>query len=146
MMIEGSGSLLENCTFCKIVRRELPTSQVYEDEKTMAFLDIRPINEGHTLVIPKKHYKNIHEIPDEELEQLFKIVKKIATAVKQSIDADGISIFQNNGSAAGQVVFHIHVHVIPRYHGQRTQHREEKSRQELEKIAEKLREGLIQTS
>lgn len=123
----------------------MPASQVYEDNKTMAFLDIRPINEGHTLVIPKKHYKNIYEISDEDLAHLFKIVKKIAIAVKQSTDAAGISIFQNNGHAAGQVVFHIHVHIIPRFHDQTTQHRKEKSRQQLEKTAEKLRKGLIQT-
>ena len=124
----------------------MPASQVYEDDRTMAFLDIRPINEGHTLVIPKKHYKNIYEIPDEELAHLFKIVKKIATAVKQNIDADGVSVYQNNGHAAGQVVFHIHVHVIPRFHDQTTQHRKEKSRQELEKAAENLSKGLMQTS
>jgi histidine triad (HIT) family protein len=103
----------ESCAFCKIVRNEAPASRVYEDEKVIAFLSIHPINIGHTLVVPKKHYKNIYEIPEEEVAYLYKIVKKITHAVKKAEDAEGIRIVQNNGEAAGQVIFHMHVHIIP---------------------------------
>jgi len=101
------------CTFCKIVRKEAPASPVYEDDKVIAFLSIQPINIGHTLVVPKKHYENIYEIPEEEGAHLYKIVKKVAYAVKNAVSAEGVRIVQNNGEAAGQVIFHLHVHVIP---------------------------------
>jgi histidine triad (HIT) family protein len=103
----------ESCTFCKIARKEAPANTVFEDEKIIAFLSIQPINVGHTLVVPKKHYKNIYEIPEEEVAYLYKIVKKMAYAVKNAVSAEGIRIVQNNGEAAGQVIFHLHVHVIP---------------------------------
>jgi histidine triad (HIT) family protein len=103
----------EFCAFCKIARKESPASWVYEDEKVIAFLSIRPINVGHTLVVPKKHYENIYEIPEDEVAYLYKIVKKMAYAVMKAVDAEGIRIVQNNGEAAGQVIFHLHVHVIP---------------------------------
>jgi histidine triad (HIT) family protein len=103
----------ESCIFCKIARKEAPASTVYEDEKVIAFLSIQPINVGHTLVVPKKHYENIYEFPEEEVAHLYKIVKKLAHAVKMAVDAEGIRIVQNNGEAAGQVIFHLHVHIIP---------------------------------
>jgi len=105
----------ETCTFCKIARKEAPVNPVYEDDKVIAFLSIQPINVGHTLVVPKKHYENIYEIPEEEVAHLYKIVKKMANAVKNAVSAEGIRIVQNNGEAAGQVIFHLHVHVIPMY-------------------------------
>jgi histidine triad (HIT) family protein len=103
----------EPCTFCKIVRKEASASPVYEDDKVIAFLSIQPINIGHTLVVPKKHYENIYEMPEEEVAHLYKIVKKVAYAVKNAVSAEGIRIVQNNGEAAGQVIFHLHVHIIP---------------------------------
>ena len=103
----------ESCIFCKIARKEAPANTVYEDEKVIAFLSIQPINVGHTLVVPKQHYADIYEIPEEEVAYLYKIVKKLAHAVKKAVDAEGIRIVQNNGEAAGQVVFHLHVHIIP---------------------------------
>jgi histidine triad (HIT) family protein len=103
----------ESCTFCKIARKEAPANTVFEDEKIIAFLSIQPINVGHTLVVPKKHYENIYEIPEEEVAYLYKIVKKMAYAVKNAVSAEGIRIVQNNGEAAGQVIFHLHVHIIP---------------------------------
>ncbi len=86
---------------------------VYEDEQVVAFLSNRPVNEGHTLVVPKKHYENIYKIPEEEAAYLFKIAKRVAHAVRDAVSAEGIRLVQNNGWAAGQVIFHIHVHVIP---------------------------------
>jgi histidine triad (HIT) family protein len=105
----------ESCTFCKIARKEAPASTVYEDEEVIAFMSIQPINVGHTLVVPKKHYENIYEIPEEEVAHLYRVVKKLAYAVKKAVDAEGIRIVQNNGEAAGQVIFHMHVHIIPMY-------------------------------
>ena len=105
--------LMSECIFCKITRKEAQASVVYEDEHVVAFLSNRPINFGHTLVAPKKHYENIYEIPEEEAAYLFKTVKRIALAVKDATGVKGVRIVQNNGEDAGQVVFHLHVHVIP---------------------------------
>jgi len=107
--------MTELCTFCQIARREAPASLVYEDEKVRAFLSNHPVNVGHTLVISRKHYENVFEIPEEEIAHLFTIVKKVAHAVKRAENAEGIRIVQNNGEAAGQVIFHLHVHIIPMY-------------------------------
>ena len=103
----------EPCEFCKIIRAEAPASRVYEDEQVVAFLSNHPVNPGHTLIVPKKHYENIYEVPDEELSHIFKVSKKIASALKKAVNAEGIRIVQNNGEAAGQVIAHLHVHVIP---------------------------------
>lgn len=103
----------ESCVFCKIIRKEAPANFVYEDQRVVAFLSNRPVNEGHTLVVPKKHYENIYEIPEEDVAYLFKIAKRVALAVRDAMAAEGIRVVQNNGWAAGQVIFHIHVHVIP---------------------------------
>lgn len=133
--------MVKECIFCSIAGHEVPASLVYEDKRAIAFLDARPVNAGHTLVITRNHYENIYEVPDEELAYLFKIVKKVANAVKKSEKADGISIFQNNGKAAHQVVFHFHVHIIPRYEGQNSQRKREIAEQsELEKVAARIRE------
>jgi len=130
------------CEFCKIVRNEAPASRIYEDERVMAFLDIRPLNEGHTLVIPKKHYETIYNVPDEEIEHLFKVAKKVAVVVKKAVNAEGITISQHNEKAAGQDIFHLHVHIIPRYEGQKLPRYEEipeANREKLEAVAEKIR-------
>lgn len=135
--------MARSCLFCRIARKEAPASIIYEDNEVMAFLDIRPVQEGHTLVIPKKHQKNIYAISEETVAYLFKIVKKIAWAVKQGVDAQGISIIQNNESAAGQVVFHFHVHIIPRsekYEGHRS--RQISETPQLEEVARKIRQFL----
>src|SRR3990170_6159228 len=108
-----------SCIFCKIVRKQAPASFVYEDESVMAFLDIRPLNLGHTLVIPKEHYETIYEIPDELIGRIHKIVKRTALAMKRATEADGITVIQQNERAAGQEIFHLHVHVVPRYRGQK---------------------------
>ncbi len=104
---------MSECVFCQIIRKEAPASIVYEDAQVVAFLSNRPVNVGHTLVAPKKHYENIYEIPEEEAAYLFRIVTKIARAVKDATGIEGIRIVQNNGKDAGQVIFHLHVHIIP---------------------------------
>lgn len=105
---------MDSCIFCKIVKGELPSSKVYEDGDVVAFLDIKPVNPGHTLVIPKKHYVNIHDMPDELFGKVSIAAKKVADAILK-MGAKGVNIGMNNGEAAGQVVFHAHVHVMPRY-------------------------------
>jgi histidine triad (HIT) family protein len=135
--------MIKPCTFCQIARREAPASVVYEDEKAMAFLSSRPVNVGHTLVIPKKHYENIFEIPEEEIAHLFTIVKKVAHGVKRVENAEGIRIVQNNGEAAGQVIFHFHVHVIPMYKTlPPLHHREIREASALESDAKRIRRFL----
>lgn len=134
-----------SCIFCRIVRKEAPASIVYEDNKVMAFLDIRPLNEGHTLVITKKHYEYIYYVPERDVAHLFKIVGKVACAVKKGVGAEGISIAQHNEKAAGQDIFHLHVHVIPRYEGQklpRFEEIQEVRREKLDAVAEKIRQHI----
>jgi histidine triad (HIT) family protein len=135
--------MLKSCVFCKIVKKEAPASRVYEDEKVVAFLSIQPINIGHTLVVPKKHYENIYEIPEEDIAYLYKIVKKLSFAVHNAIAAEGIRIIQNNGEAAGQVIFHFHVHIIPMKKGSQWAHNLERRdtealRDDAQKIAQFL--------
>ena len=101
--------------FKKIIDGEIPCDKIYEDDKFLAFLDIAPINKGHTLVIPKEEYRDIQDIPPDLFAELMKVVKKVATQLKEKLPCDAVNIGMNNGGAAGQVVFHAHVHVIPRF-------------------------------
>jgi len=103
--------------FAKILRGELPAVKLYEDEDTFAFMDIMPRGDGHCLVIPKKAARNIFDIDDQSLEAVARTTKKIAIAVKKAFNADGLTVQQFNETAGGQVVFHLHVHVIPRFEG-----------------------------
>lgn len=108
----------------------------------MAFLDIRPLSVGHTLVIPKSHYVDIFDTPTKQIEQVHRVSKQIALAVKKATQADGISIIQQNGKAAGQEIFHLHVHVVPRFEGQKLAAFNElktADRSSLEAIAQKIR-------
>ena len=109
----------ESCIFCKIVLKQVPSSILYEDEKVLAFLDIRPLNLGHSLVIPKDHFVDIFDIAEDELAAVHEVAKKLSSAIKNSTNAEGIGIIQQNGKAAGQDVFHFHVHVVPRFLGQK---------------------------
>jgi histidine triad (HIT) family protein len=106
---------MEDTIFGKIIRRELPADIVYEDEDTLAFLDINPVSPGHTLVIPKKPARNIFDIDPDSLAAVMKTVQKVALAIKAATGAEGMGISMNNERAGGQVVFHMHVHVIPRF-------------------------------
>jgi histidine triad (HIT) family protein len=116
---------------------------VYEDDLVLAFMDIQPISKGHVLVIPKKHYSNIYETPENEISYLFQIVKKLSLAIKSGLSADGISIVQNNGEVAGQVVFHLHVHIIPRYANiARKKGRWKMTKNQLDELARKIHQAL----
>ena len=134
--------------FEKIVNREIPATIVYEDEETLAFMDIGPIIKGHTLVIPKTCYDPITETPDDVVAHLMVVAKRIAAAQMKALGADGVNILQNNGKAAGQVVPHIHIHVIPRFtddgHHWNWDAKSYESAEEVETLAEKIRGGLCE--
>lgn len=132
----------QSCQFCRLVKKEDEASIVFEDDRTMAFLDIRLVNNGRTLVIPKVHYENIYDIPDDEYAYVYRIVKRMASAVRKGVEPEGISITQHNGRAAFQRLFHLHVHVIPRYEGQKFPRPDElsqASRGKLDDTAEEIR-------
>ncbi len=133
-----------DCVFCKIISGEIPCYKVYEDEDFLAFLDIYPVNMGHTLVIPKGHFENIFSLPDDVASKYFVVVKKIASVVKEVMNADGINIGMNNLSAAGQVVFHSHIHIIPRYKNDGLNHwgNKDVDKDEMNKILKKIKNKL----
>lgn len=101
--------------FTKIINRELPANIIYEDDLVIAFLDISQITLGHTLVVPKEEYETIFDLPEDVAAHLYKIVVKISKAIKATLNPEGLNILNNNNSVAGQVVFHYHIHIIPRY-------------------------------
>ena len=108
---------MPDCLFCKIVAREIPASVVYEDSETLSFLDINPVNPGHTLVIPKKHATDVFEIDEASWGAVMQVVRKVAHAIERSLSPLGINLAMNNRKGAGQVIFHAHVHVMPRFEG-----------------------------
>ncbi len=106
---------MTDCLFCKIVAGEIPASKVYEDEHTLAFMDINPATRGHLLVIPKQHAENLYEINEQDLARCSQVAKQLATRLRDKLGADGINLLNSCGSDAWQTVFHFHIHVIPRY-------------------------------
>lgn len=107
----------ETCIFCKIARGEIPSAAVYEDGEFKVILDMGPASRGHALILPKAHFKDITEADSGTAEKLFPLAAKIGRAMKEALGASGFNVVQNNGSSAGQTVFHLHVHIIPRYEG-----------------------------
>ncbi len=108
---------VHDCVFCKIVSGQIPSAKIYEDEVVVAFLDIGPISDGHTLVMPRQHVEKAHSCPPELLGQIWTRLGKIAGAVALAVGADGYNVLCNNGRAAGQVVDHLHFHIVPRKTG-----------------------------
>ncbi len=106
-----------NCIFCKIANGEIPSATLYEDDMFRVILDLNPAAKGHALILPKKHAADLFELPDETAAKAIVLAKKIAGVLKTGLHADGINLVQNNGEAAGQTVFHYHMHLIPRYQG-----------------------------
>ncbi|GMU86640.1 MAG: hydrolase [Ignavibacteriales bacterium] len=105
-----------DCIFCKIIERKAPAEILYETDTVISFLDILPVNFGHTLVVPKGHYCDLTEVPHEIIGDLFSAVKRLSPVITGAVEAEGFNIIGNNGAAAGQTVFHCHIHIIPRYH------------------------------
>lgn len=105
----------DDCIFCKLANGIFDTNTLYEDEDFRVIFDLSPATEGHVLILPKEHYANVFELPEDVAAKVYVVAKKIATALKEVTGCAGVNILQNNGEAAGQTVFHFHMHVIPRY-------------------------------
>ena len=105
----------ENCIFCKIANGEIPSNMLYEDERYRVILDLGPAAKGHALILPKEHYADLYELPEESCGEVLKIAKKMAVRMKEKLGCTGLNLVQNNGESAGQTVRHFHVHLIPRY-------------------------------
>ena len=132
----------DNCIFCKLANGVFPTNSIYEDDDFNVILDVGPATKGHALILPKEHFKNIYELPEETAGKAFILAKKLATVMTEKLGADGFNIVQNNNEVAGQSVFHFHMHLIPRYEGD-GQHilwkPTEPDAEELKSIAETLK-------
>ncbi len=107
--------MMDNCIFCKIAQHEIPGKIIYEDEQCMAFLDLSQATNGHTLVIPKKHFANVLEVDEDTLAHMMKVVQKVAKEIEKKMNAKGFNIITNMNEIAGQSVHHFHIHIIPRY-------------------------------
>lgn len=128
---------MDECIFCKIIKGEIPSRKIYENENALAFLDINPANAGHALVIPKKHYQTIISIDTAELKSLIEVVKNIAIIIKEELKAEGLNVLQSNGGVAGQLIPHLHFHLIPRFKDDKvvfTWQKKELSAEEAEQI------------
>jgi len=135
-----------NCIFCKIAEKEIEAEVLFENEEVISFLDINPVNFGHALVIPRNHYDNFLEVPASELDGLIKTVQNVSSAIKSSLNPDGINLVANNGRAAGQSIFHFHFHIIPRFYDDDFKFRLNLKKYEdglMNEFAEKIRNKLI---
>lgn len=136
---------MEDCLFCKIIRGEIPSAQVFASSQMVAFLDISPIHKGHTLVVPKRHYPTLWELPTDLSQEMFTVMQYLGRAVLQATGADGLNIIMNNYQAAGQVVDHAHWHLVPRFaqDGLRwwPQH-EYESTEDMEAVAQAIQKAL----
>jgi histidine triad (HIT) family protein len=137
---------LSDCIFCKIAHKEAPASVVYEDDEVMAFLDINPIERGHTLVIPKRHFVDIWDIEAGVLTKMIMVTRQVARKLATTLNTEGINTFSASGKPAGQDIYHFHIHVIPVGRGERTKFIDwwlskisRAERSELDKLAQKLR-------
>ncbi len=135
---------MDDCIFCTIIAGKIPANKVYENGHSLAFLDINPINKGHTLVVPKDHYSEVSDLPSSVLHDMIDAVQKVADAVKKGVAADGINLGMNNGRAAGQVVFHAHMHVIPRFSHDGLHHWPSKkyAEGEIKEVEEKIKKAM----
>ena len=111
---------MADCIFCKIIAGEIPSYTIYEDEEFKVFLDINPASKGHALIVPKVHYADLYDIDEEVAARAMKLAKKLATRMTKVLGCDGFNLLQNNNEAAGQTVFHFHLHLIPRYENAKT--------------------------
>ncbi|MBA7626635.1 hypothetical protein ES703_34089 [subsurface metagenome] len=140
----------ESCIFCRIIRSEIPSYKIYEDEKTLAFLDLNPSAPGHTLIIPKAHVPRVEDLSEEDAEALFNILHVLVGGIQDAMEASSSTIGINNGPESGQEVPHVHIHVIPRTRGDRgriiqglVQSLDRPSVEEMLRIAERIREHAL---
>ena len=132
----------DNCIFCKIANGDIPSKMLYEDEEFKVILDLGPATKGHALILPKNHYHDLYDLPDETVGKVMLLAKKMAMHMTEKLKCDGFNLVQNNGEAAGQTVFHFHLHLIPRYEedGQTLGWKSlELSQEEMEEIYQKLK-------
>lgn len=132
-----------NCLFCKIANGEIPSKTIFEDADFRVFLDLGPASEGHALIVPKEHYANLFELPEDTAAGVMRLAKKLAVQMKEKLNCDGLNLVQNNGEVAGQTVHHFHMHVIPRYEGDGQKigwKPGEPTQEELEEIRAKIAE------
>lgn len=135
-----SKTIDNNCIFCKIISGEIPSNTIYEDEDFKVILDIGPASKGHAVILPKNHAANLFELPEADAEKILKVAKKCGTAMMKALHCDGLNVLQNNGEAAGQTVSHLHIHLIPRYHGDHVNITwEPGTAEEPEKLAEAIK-------
>ena len=139
----------KDCIFCKILRGELEVSLIYRDEVCAAFMDIQPVNPGHLLVVPNRHAAYLADLKEEEGAQMFRVAQRLAAALRQSgVKSEGVNLFLADGAAAMQEVFHVHLHVFPRYDGDGfglkfpPRYLQKPERKELNEVAEKIRDAL----
>ncbi|MDO4787876.1 MAG: HIT family protein [Johnsonella sp.] len=133
----------DHCIFCKIANGDIPSSTVFEDEEFRAILDISPATKGHTLILPKEHFKDISELPKDLSSKIPALASRIGEAAKRSLGASGYNILMNTGESAGQTVFHCHIHIIPRYeNGEKIVAWEPKNMGEQEGALEAMRDAL----
>jgi len=133
---------MEDCIFCKIAGGKIPAAKVYEDDNTMVFLDIMPANKGHCLVVPKKHYETFLDISDEDLKSLIITTKKVTKALSLSMGNGSYNLVMNNGKEAGQLVAHAHIHIIPRFKGDRLRIKwshKKYTEKEMKEVQEKIK-------
>lgn len=131
----------DNCIFCKIANGEIPSKTLYEDEEFRVILDLGPAAKGHALILPKSHYANLYELPEDTAAKAMLLAKKMAARMTDKLQCDGFNLMQNNGETAGQTVFHFHIHLIPRYKddGQKIGWKPGKpSQEELEAVREQI--------
>jgi histidine triad (HIT) family protein len=135
-----------DCIFCKIIDGEIPAVKVLDKDKVIAFMDINPASRGHMLIVPKKHIENIFEISEDDLSAVMNAVKRCAQAVRQALKAEGITVLQLNGKASDQIIPHLHVHIMPRWHNDRLSVSQweikEGDREELQEIARKVQDNV----
>lgn len=138
----------EDCIFCKIIDGEIPSAKVYEDDFVYAFLDISQVTKGHTLIIPKTHTKNIYETPEDVASEFFARVPKVANAIKATYNPIGMNLLNNNEAPADQSVFHLHIHLIPRYgdndgyYAHWKEHSDDYTSEDLQTIAKEIGQSL----
>lgn len=139
MQIGGITLIETNCLFCRIIQGEIPSKTLYEDHRFKVILDAFPASEGHAIIISKNHYTNLFELPQDEVGEIMKLAKKVGQEMMNILGCEGLNILQNNGEAAGQTVFHYHLHLIPRYKDDKVN-----IKWKTEKIQEKRAEEFIE--
>lgn len=148
-IIEAYFKDMNDCIFCKIIKGELPSSKIYEDKNFFVFLDIQPVNEGHILIIPKKHAELVSEMDQKDIGKMMILGEKISSAVRKTkLKCEGINFFLADGEAAGQEVFHVHLHIIPRFKDDGfgfkfpKGYEDKPERKELDEVAKKIQSSL----